>query len=392
VRVLCLTPWFPDRPGEREGNYIFDSVMALSAAGINVKVLVTKAWRPGRSDLDLSVFPHGMILGLIRHISIPRNYLRGLSKWLYFIACYRKLLCHAKKHQIELIHAHTEGVAEVAVAVGEALNIPVVVTIHGINMSHRYIGADKQRAYFRKVLNACDRVIIVGEPLRAFFKELVGCDDHFRVVHNGFRLTGEVPERKNILTGGNVHHISVSNLHEGKGIDITLRALAQLNSEGTTGWIYTIVGDGAERPMLEKLVTELGLDNKVKFTGAVAHDRVSGLLAQADIFVLPSYREAFGIAYLEAMACGLVAVGVEGQGAAEFIRHGVNGLLVKPKNITDLAEKLRYLQENSVQANAMAAAGAETARFDFNWEHHACALVSLYSEVISEKGANSCRY
>ena len=102
--------------------------------------------------------------------------------------------------------------------------------------------------------------------------------------------------------------ISVGNLQAGKGIDLVLRALADLNAAGHRDWTYRIIGDGPLRSELESLAASLGLTRQVVFSGSVQHQDVEAALREADIFVLPSWREAFGIAYLEAMACGLLTM------------------------------------------------------------------------------------
>lgn len=385
MRVLCLTPWFPNRPGEREGNYIFDSVTALADAGVDVKVVMVRPWKPWKSRPDFDAFDSRFALELHHFPMLPRDYCRSLSNRLLFMAIYRHVKRAVREHRIELIHAHTEGLAEVASTVARELGIGCVVTIHGINTSARYLGTAAQKAYFRNALNRCDRLVLVGEPLRSFFADICGRDDHFWIIHNGFRLTGVPTAERTISDGDTTRLISVSNLHEGKGIDITIRALAKLKREENDNFHYTIVGDGYERPCLEELVDESGLGQQVSFTGAVPHNEVAPLLRQHDIFVLPSYREAFGIAYLEAMACGLAAIGVDGQGAAEFIRHGDNGLLVPPRDSNALAETLRYAQSHPEAMRQLAVAGQQTAWHDFSWESHARTLVSLYRDVIAER-------
>lgn len=387
MRVLCLTPWFPNAPGEREGNYIHDSVMALREHGIEVKVLLSRVWKPWqRNEPCYQAFPADLSLEMVRYPGIPRDYLRSLSNRMLFSCLYRKAMAYARKHRVQLIHAHTEALAEIASSVAGKLGISSVVTIHGINTSHRYLGTAAQKEHFRKALNACDRVVLVGEPLRQYFAAITGRDDHFRVVHNGFRLPDACGKRE-ICTGIIKRLISVSNLHEGKGLDLTIRALAMLQASGIRDWSYHIVGDGYMRAELEQLVQSLNLQKKITFIGAVEHAEVASHLKQADLFVLPSYREAFGIAYLEAMACGLLVIGVEGQGAAEFIRHRENGLLTKPKDIDDLAGHIRFAMVNPEETQRMAEAGCDTAMHDFNWTTHATALRSIYRELLQDRKA-----
>lgn len=384
MRVLCLTPWLPNAPGEREGNYIHDSVMALREQGIEVKVLLSRVWKPWQhNEPCYQAFPADLSLEMVHYPGIPRNYLRSLSNWMLFSGLYRKVTEYAQRHGVQLIHAHTEALAEVASSVAIKLGISSVVTIHGINTSHRYLGTTAQKEYFRKSLNVCDRVVLVGEPLREYFTAITGRDDYFRVVHNGFRLPDACGKRE-ICTGRIKRLISVSNLHEGKGIDLTIRALAMLHEAGISDWSYHIVGDGYMRDELEQLVQSLNLQKKIAFIGAVEHAEVAGHLKQADLFVLPSYREAFGIAYLESMACGLLVIGVEGQGAAEFIRHRENGLLAKPNDIEDLAGHIRFAMENRAETQRMAKVGCDTALHDFNWSNHASALHSVYRELLQD--------
>src|SRR5262249_10461104 len=148
---------------------------------------------------------------------------------------------------------------------------------------------------------------------------------------------------KSILENSLRRLVSVANLHEGKGIDLTLLALARLKSEGVSNWTYRIIGSGQEKAALLKLTTNLGLADHVAFVGAVPHAEIFDYLAFDAIFVLPSYREAFGIVYLEAMAAGLLTVGVLGQGPSQFIRNGENGILVPPRNIDALVAALRAI-------------------------------------------------
>lgn len=385
MRVLTLTPWFPDAPGGREGNYIHDSIMALRDEGVIVKVLVTRVWKPWqRNVLQHHLFPDDLDLCLVHYPSIPRDYMRSISNRMRFTALYKRVLELAKKHRVQIIHAHTEALAEVASTAARTLGIPSLVTIHGINTSKRYLGTVKQRAYFKRALNSCTRVILVGAPLHDFFAEITERDDHFRVVHNGFQLPLS-SQQKELFCDPVYRLVSVSNLHDGKGIDLTLRALALLKAEGYDQWSYSVVGDGYMRSKWEALAIKLGLNDQVMFVGAVPHSRVADFLMKADIFVLPSWREAFGIAYLEAMACGLLTVGVEGQGAAAFIRHGETGFLCKPKNIEGIADTIRDIMRHPQAMQAIAEAGRIVATEDFSWQNHARKLHDVYRELVPQR-------
>jgi glycosyltransferase involved in cell wall biosynthesis len=280
----------------------------------------------------------------------------------------------------DLIHVHTEGLTPVAVRVAREQQLPVVVTLHGINAS--FLNSPYQKRRLRPALEAADRVILVGEPLREYFRTYIGSDRNFQLVPNGIDFPVSRFHRL-ILADDVVRLVSVSNLHEGKGIDVTLLALARLQSEGITNWTYRVIGDGRERSALLRLASELELTEKVRFIGAVRHVEIFNQLIRDDVFVLPSYREAFGIAYLEAMAVGLLTIGVMGEGPSQFIRNGENGVLVPPRDVEALAVALRNILEGDHNRwREIALEGQRTVQDFYTWDNHAKQLVEVYGQVI----------
>lgn len=279
---------------------------------------------------------------------------------------------------------HTEGLAPAIVPICRQERKPVAVVVHGLNTSHAFMEAPRQRVRIQGALAAANRVVLVGEPLRDYFGRYVGRDDHFRVVPNGVAVPEGAPV--SVLGDGKpLRLVCVANLQEGKGIDLALRALARLKDEGKSNWSYLIVGEGPERGALERLVDELALGSHVKFGGSLQNAQVMQRLAQCDVFVLPSYREAFGVAYLEAMATGLIAIGVQGEGPSQFIRHGETGLLVAPHSIEAVADAIRPMLDGERSPyRAMAAAGAREARRDWSWERHAGALERVLDESMRD--------
>jgi glycosyltransferase involved in cell wall biosynthesis len=231
-------------------------------------------------------------------------------------------------------------------------------------------------------LEAADRVILVGEPLREYFRTYIGSDSNFQVIPNGIDLP-LAKRNGSVLADDVVRLVSVANLHEGKGIDLTLLALARLQAEGIFNWTYRVIGDGRERAALLKLTSDLELTEKVSFIGAVRHAEIFNQLARDDVFVLPSYREAFGIVYLEAMAVGLLTIGVMGEGPSQFIRNGENGVLVSPRNVEALVVALRnILIGDHNRWREIALEGQRTVQESYTWDNHAKQLVEVYEHVI----------
>jgi glycosyltransferase involved in cell wall biosynthesis len=392
--VAVLTPWFPNRPGDRAGAFVADSALAVTRAGWRAGVLVVRPWLPRWSRQ----FGHDMIRGdvcapafalaalqILRVPTLPRLMLRRMTDSLSDRMIANALENIARAIAADVIHVQTEGLVPIAAQVAGKLHLPLVVTLHGANVHPRYLHSRYQQRRLRPALASADRVVLVGEPLHEFFRSYIGSDDNFRVIPNGIDVPPVRPERP-IFDHGPRRLVSVANLHEGKGIDLTLHALARLQSEGVSDWTYRIIGEGRERAALLKLTAELGLGDKVTFVGPIRHAEIFDALASEDIFVLPSYREAFGIAYLEAMAMGLLTIGVTGQGPSQFIRDGENGILLPPRDVEALVAALRDVLTGDCQRwRKIAREGQRTARNAYTWDHHAGQLVSVYEQAIMEK-------
>ena len=391
MRILCFTPWFPAKPGMQSGNFILDSVSSLEVEGHAVKVLVSTAWQPWWAALlheDFARLPlqaqsHDPALGVeaISYLAIPRNHCRTLARWLFNHKVQPALRQAIGTFKPDVLVAHTEQAGEVAVTVAKAYGLPVVVVLHGINPSPR-LNTCAEHARMREALCAASRVVLVGEPLQQHYAAIAGRSDHFRIVHNGFRSPASTHIKTAAPWPACLRFISVSNLHEGKGIDLTLYALAKLKQSGHVNWHYTIVGSGGERTKLQVLATELGITDQVLFVGAVDHDKVYEWLVQADVFVLPSWREAFGVAWLEAMACGLLAIGVRKQGPAAFIRNGDTGLLVSPQDVDDLTDCLRRVLDDPQSMQVIALRGQALVQREFTWHAHAEKFAKVCAEAV----------
>lgn len=132
----------------------------------------------------------------------------------------------------------------------------------------------------------------------------------------------------------------VGRLSAAKNVDVLLKAMAVLRAEGIRTEC-AIVGHGPEREALETLCAELGLADRVKFTGGVDFEEVLGFYEQSDVLVLASQSEGWGKAIVEGMAFGLICIGSE-QGVPEMLGEG-RGITVEPGNVEALADALRAI-------------------------------------------------
>ena len=180
--------------------------------------------------------------------------------------------------------------------------------------------------------------------------------------------------------------VTLCRLVKGKGIDIVLRALKILVARGIR-YRYVIGGDGPERKFLEAYVDELRLAGTVHFRGSVVGEEKWQLLRSADVFVMPSrldatipWQEGFGIAFVEAAAFGLPAVGSKSGGIPDAVIDGKTGILVAEESHLDLADALTLLYKKPELRKEMGRAGRERARSEFS----PAAIASRFKEEVSQ--------
>jgi glycosyltransferase involved in cell wall biosynthesis len=160
-----------------------------------------------------------------------------------------------------------------------------------------------------------------------------------------------------------------------------LRALALLPEPSLE---YVIVGDGPERQRLEALAADLGLSRQVRFGGALPHDRAVTAARDADLFVLPSVDEAFGVAYVEAMAGGVPAIGCRGEDGPEEIAAAGGGIeLVAPRDPAALAAMIRPLIRDHAQRARLGAAARATVERAFTWEQCGRETLNAYRAALA---------
>ena len=169
--------------------------------------------------------------------------------------------------------------------------------------------------------------------------------------------------------------LTVARLDLHKGHDFVLKALALLKQEGLTPQ-YDIVGHGEEKARLQNMVSDLGLESQVKFTGFIADPNLPNIYTSADIFIMASREipgrldiiEGFGITFLEASASGLPVVAGNSGGVSDAVRDGETGLLVIPDDPNDIARALKRLLNDDDFAQKLGNNGRKWVETQMNWD------------------------
>ena len=209
-------------------------------------------------------------------------------------------------------------------------------------------------------------------------------------VKNHLVKTGEIPEKKGVIIYNPVsipqtfpknpstsfQIVYVGRLEKVKNVATLIQAFSKIQNNNPT---LTIVGDGRERTALESLVRDLKIEDRVVFTGFQAEP--SQFLCSADLYVLPSYSEGFGIAAVEAMFLKVPVLATQVGGVPEFINDGENGWLFNPTSVKDLAAKLHsILQMDQCDRIAIGQKGYQAVSERFTVEKYIENLERLYGE------------
>lgn len=300
----------------------------------------------------------------------------------------------ARSHKIDIIHAHfayPEGLA--ALLATKVVTKPLVLTLHGDDIvtepSVNY-GVRLQQRYdvmVRKVLAEAERVLVSS---RYIYQEAlnVGCCKE-RLVHlpNGVDL-----QRFNPLISGSfvkarlgiTDHPMIFTLrfHIPKnGIEYLIRAIPSVLREVPEA-VVVIGGDGPLRVYHEALANRLGVSQHTLFVGRIPQEELPHYYAACDVFIIPSIIEAFGLVTVEAMACGKPVIGTNVGGIPDVIVNGVNGILVRPKDPQEIAEKLITLLKNSELRRELGLRGRKIVERKFDIEKRIDRISSIYSELV----------
>ncbi len=257
-------------------------------------------------------------------------------------------------------------------------DLKVVTTLHGTDIT--LVGQEVSFYAITKFsIEQSDAVTAVSRYLRDETVRAFGIERPIHVVPN-FVCLGEYqpasPKRRDGLAPeGHAVVCHASNFREVKRVRDVVRIFARVRKAVPATLL--MLGDGPERGDAEREAREVGIEEDVRFLGRI--DSVTELLQASDLFLLPSQSESFGLAALEAMACGVPVVVSRAGGLPEVIDDGVNGILEPPGSVEAMARRAIDLLRDPARHAAMAQAAVERAD-----TFRANRIVPLYEQVYQE--------
>jgi teichuronic acid biosynthesis glycosyltransferase TuaC len=148
---------------------------------------------------------------------------------------------------------------------------------------------------------------------------------------------------------------------------------------------WVVIGDGPERAGLQRLAAQLGVNDRIDWLGQLPPDEALRELARCHVMAMPSLNEAFGVAYVEALACGLPAIGCKGEGGPEEIAAAGEGmLLVPPRDPDSIAAEAAGLLGDRARLDQLAAGARKTAAEEFSWDRCGRATLKAYERAVEE--------
>lgn len=146
-----------------------------------------------------------------------------------------------------------------------------------------------------------------------------------------------------------------------------------------------IGGGGSELKNLAKLASDLGIDNKVTFTGKIENESVPDFLNKLDLAVFPSLSESFGVAAIEASSVGLPVIVSNVGGLPEVVENGVTGLVVEPKDVEGIYKSIEFLYNNPQERNRLGKNGRLKVEREYDVKENTHRMVHLYKQLLNIK-------
>jgi teichuronic acid biosynthesis glycosyltransferase TuaC len=387
MRVAVVAEYYPRAHDPVLGIWAHRQALAAAEAGADVHVLVLHRPVPPRAAVHardrralaaplrqpLRTEIDGLPVAYVPFLAPPRP--RWYASWGRWAAAPLALALRGLRRRFpyDLIHAHYAAPAGDAVRRAR-VDRPTVVSVHGGDL----LAVARSPAGARAVRGALRRAALVlansaGMERRA---RTYGAE-RTRVV----RLGADLPATVEPPVPGRL--VTVGNLVARKRHADVLRALWLLrDSHPDVEWL--VVGDGPERAALERDAATLGLAGRVHLTGRLAPADAAREARRGSVFVLPSVDEAFGVAYVEAMAGGVPAIGCRGEDGPEEIAAAGGGIrLVAPRDPDDLARAIDELLAQPERRAASSVAARANVAEHFTWTACGRATVDAYEQALA---------
>ena len=292
-------------------------------------------------------------------------------------------------HELDLLHVHyaiphaTSAWIAREMLQKQGADVKVITTLHGTDIT--IVGQDPSfHAITKFSIERSDRISAVSEYLRDETLRAFGCTGcAVQVIPNFvdpaiYDRDRHPPVLREEIAAGRQILMHVSNFRPVKRVADIVRIFARVRAERAAALV--MVGDGPDRVLAEEEARRLGVASDVHFLGKI--DDVAPLLAGADLFLLPSASESFGLSALEALASGVPVVASDTGGLREVVRDGVTGALRPVGDVEAMAAAALHILSDRARWQDMSSAAAADARHRFSRDAIVAQYEALYRDAI----------
>jgi len=381
--ALVGDEYYPDIGGA--ASYASDLSLQLVKLGIEA-VMITHAHLGQPEEEEIAGVKVKRVKGLV--LSDPH---RAVSP-LLFHRCHKYIL----DGKFDVVHGLDiySSMALMAVRFAHRHRIPCVMTCHTV-MGSSFLIFWQRLVGWALRLRRADRLIAVSRAAARFSHSLGFSEKRITIIPNGVDLScfnGNIDAslmRAELGIGGEPLVVTASRLIKRKSPGLLVSSFAKVLKVVPDAKLV-IAGSGREEDNLSRQVESLNIKNSVFMVGGLAKEKVAQLMAAADVFVLPSKVESFGLALLEASAAGVPILCSNAGGAPEVFQDDFNALLYPPGDDNAMAKAIIRLIQDKELAKKISANAVETAG-RFTWEMATERTVRVYEEVLKEN-ASSCSH
>ena len=395
MKILFISHMYPRKNRDNYGMFVSEQIRAMLEikGGFRASVFspvqyspwplfkISPKWKQYRETEKTRIDFKEVPVTFPRYLCLPRKILRSLAGWSCYLAITRSKEMKKIVNEADLIVAHTalfDG--WVAKIIAKKYKKKYMVFIHGEDIFQNTFGP---RNYFRKnnikrILYGSEKVITVSSYMKRVISDAYEIEEKIEVLHNGVDLSLFKAEDRTYTK--KIKTISAGFLIPRKANEYVLKSLAKVRKVGID-FEHTIAGDGPEKQKLEGLAKDLEIGDRVNFIGPYEHKKFPQILSKQDIFILPSWDEAFGVVYIEAMAMGLPVIAANDAGAVDIINDGKDGYLVMPRKVKDISDAIIKYQALSPEEKEKMSINALKKSEAFTWKKNAENLAKIIGTI-----------
>ncbi|WP_059052566.1 N-acetyl-alpha-D-glucosaminyl L-malate synthase BshA [Paenibacillus senegalimassiliensis] len=306
----------------------------------------------------------------------------------YDLSLATKMAQVAKNEGLDILHVHYAVPHAVCAFLAKQMvgdSLKVVTTLHGTDIT--VLAQDESlKDLIRLAINESDAVTSVSSDLTRETREVLDIvrdiDLTYNFVDERVYYPREAKEcRSDFADPGEKVLMHISNFRPVKRVNDVVDIFYRVNQELPAKMLF--VGEGPDLPKIQHKIKEMGIEDRVHFLGK--QDDIAHVISMADVLLLPSEKESFGLVALEAMACGVPTVGTVAGGIPELVKHGETGFLAPIGDTEQMAQYCIQMFKNSELAARLREACLDRARTEFSSELTTATYEEIYYRVLNRK-------